>query len=222
VAILVGVVVPHRAGHSAASALVLAQPPSVEANTLRLYLARHGQTDWNLEGRLQGNVDIPLNATGRRQAMQLARRLAGIHLDGVYSSELRRSRETAEIVRGSASVTPLTGLNERRLGAFEGHPSSDAYERRSRDLDDTLDGGESLSQFFGRIQTALNSILERHLAGAILIVGHGGTNQMIVRSLFHLSAEQAASFQQGNDELYLCELTSGVPARFWKLLTPGQ
>src|SRR6202030_4278528 len=84
--------------------------------TLRIYLARHGQTDWNLEHRLQGSTETDLNGTGREQAVKLAERLRGIRLDAVYSSMLHRSRETAEIVRGSVPLTILAGLNERRLG----------------------------------------------------------------------------------------------------------
>jgi broad specificity phosphatase PhoE len=198
--------------------LLGAGPP--QDHILRLYLARHGQTDWNLNGRLQGSTDIPLNTTGRLQARTLARTLAGIHLDAVYSSELKRSRETAEIVHGSASLTSLAALNERRLGAFEGLASSPEYEHRRQDPDDALDGGESLTQFLARVQTTLENILARHRSGAVLIVGHGGTNQMIVRALFGLSAERAAAFQQANDELYLCEIASGKAQRFWKLSNP--
>jgi broad specificity phosphatase PhoE len=190
--------------------------------SLRLYLARHGQTDWNLDGRLQGASDIPLNATGRRQAGALAARLKGVHLDAVYSSALKRSRDTADIVHGAVPLRPLAGLNERRLGAFEGRHGDADYERRSQLPDDTLDGGESLTQFFARIRTTLNGILARHPSGAILVVGHGATNQMIVRALFHLTSEQAAAFQQANDDLYLCEITDGTAQRFWKLTDPSR
>jgi probable phosphoglycerate mutase len=214
---LLGVIAPLRLMPLASDST----EPARSGGVLRLYLARHGQTDWNLEGRLQGSSDIPLNRRGQQQAALLAERLSGIDLDAVYSSELQRSRETARVVRGSAPVTSIAGLNERRLGAFEGQLGSPDYSRRSRDPDDTLDGGESLSQFFTRVKTTLTDILARHRSGAILIVGHGGTNQMIVRDLFGLSAEQAASFQQANDELYLCELVLGRPVRFWKLVMPA-
>jgi broad specificity phosphatase PhoE len=191
-------------------------------NVLRVYLARHGETEWNRDRRLQGSADIPLNDTGRRQAAALADRLVGVQLDAVYSSELRRSRDTAAIVHGAAPLVALGGLNERRLGAFEGQISSAEYERRRQDPDDTLDGGESLSQFFARIHATLESLMRHHQSGAILIVGHGGTNQMIVRALFGLSAERAAKFNQANDELYLCEFVSGTARRFWKLTDPAR
>jgi probable phosphoglycerate mutase len=192
--------------------------------TLRIYLARHGQTDWNVEHRLQGSTDTQLNGTGREQAGKLAGRLRGVRLDAVYSSMLRRSRETAEIVRGSVPLRTLAGLNERRLGTFEGRKvdasdpiTSRDYERRSQDPDDTLDGGESLTQFFERVRAAVSGIRAQHPSGAILIVGHGGTNQMIVRTLLGLSADEARSFEQANDELYLIELDPAQAVRLWKL-----
>src|SRR5215510_5655018 len=86
----------------------LAQPALAQsAGTLRIYLARHGETDWNAELRLQGTSDIPLNSKGRQQAAKLAERLKGIHLDAVYCSTLSRSRETATIVRGGAPMKNL-------------------------------------------------------------------------------------------------------------------
>ena len=196
---------------------------------LRIYLARHGQTDWNVEHRLQGSTDTPLNTTGREQAMALAERLKGVSLDAVYSSMLRRSRETAEIVRGSVPLRTLAGLNERRLGTFEGRrvDASDPvtardYERRSQDPDDTLDGGESLTQFFERVRATVTGIRTRHASGAILIVGHGGTNQMIVRTLLSLPSDEAHSFEQANDDLYLVELEPAQPARLRKLADSGR
>jgi broad specificity phosphatase PhoE len=199
--------------------LLLAPP---DDGVLRVYLARHGQTDWNRDRRLQGSADILLNDTGRQQAARLANQLRDVRFDAVYSSELKRSRETAEIVHGTAPLFALAGLNERRLGAFEGHASSPEYERRSQAPDDALDGGESLSQFYARVQSTLAVLLQGRRSGAILIVGHGGTNQMIVRALFGLSAERAAAFNQGNDDLYLCEIVSGAATRFWKLTDPAR
>ena len=77
--------------------LFLDHPASAQSTgTLRIYLARHGETDWNAERRLQGRTDTALNSKGRQQAAKLAERLKGIHLDAVYSSTLSRSRDTAE------------------------------------------------------------------------------------------------------------------------------
>src|SRR5882762_9486073 len=89
-------------------------PHAQAAGTLRLYIARHGETDWNLAHRLQGWTDRPLDDTGRRQAMELAESLKGVRLDAIYSSTLSRSRDTAQAVAsGSLTVKSLPGLRER-------------------------------------------------------------------------------------------------------------
>jgi len=200
-------------------------PPATEA-TLRIYLARHGQTDWNAAKRLQGWSDIHLNATGKEQAEALRARLEGVRLDAIYSSTLSRSRETAEIVRGSVPLESLDGLKEQSIGKFEGTrldgsepEAAEEFTRRSRDAADALDGGESANQHFERVRATMTAILARHASGSILIVGHGGTNQMILRSLLGLTAEQAAAVRQGNDELYLIEITAGHKPRLWKNVT---
>jgi 2,3-bisphosphoglycerate-dependent phosphoglycerate mutase len=207
---------------SGADLRVSAQRPA----TLRIYLARHGQTDWNVERRMQGGTDIPLNATGRRQAVMLAERLKGITLDAVYSSTLSRSRETADTARGQVPLTSVAGLCERRMGSFEGRRVDDSdpvaaaqYAKRSVDPDDTLDGGESLNQFFERVRSAIDAIVARHDSGTILIVAHGGTNRMILRALVALTAEQANAIDQANDELYLIEIDPSSAPRLWKLIT---
>jgi len=193
--------------------------------TLRIYLARHGQTDWNLAKRLQGQTDTELNDTGRKQARELAARVDGIELDAVYSSNLRRSRETAKIAAGTSPVKSLETLNEQAIGRFEGlyvdgrEATNEAeFNRRSKIDDDTLDGGESRDQFFKRVCGAVGSIHAQHQSGSILIVGHGGTNAMILRCLFSLSPKEAESIHQANDELYLVELPAVHPPRLWKLV----
>jgi broad specificity phosphatase PhoE len=197
------------------------------SQTLRIYLARHGETDWNVERRLQGGIDTALNSTGRKQAAKLAERFKGIRLDAVYSSTLSRSRETAEIVRGDIPLKSLAGLSERRVGKFEGKKldrtidpaTALEYPKRSRDPDDELDGGESLNQFYERVRTTIEFIRSQHSSGAILIVAHAITNQMILRAIFNLTLQQAISIRQANDELYLIELDAGNAPRLWKLIT---
>lgn len=194
--------------------------------TLRIYLARHGETDWNAELRLQGQSDTALNSTGRQQAAKLAERLKGVRLDAVYSSALSRSRETAEIVRGQVPLKSLAGLNERNHGKFEGAKvdgsdpvTEKEWKQRRRDPEDQLDGGESLNQLYERVCTTLETIRNQHNSGAILIVGHSLTNQMILRTLLGLTMQKATSIRQSNDELYLIELDADNPPRLWKLIT---
>jgi probable phosphoglycerate mutase len=199
------------------------EPPSPQ--TLRIYLARHGQTDWNAERRLQGNTDIELNETGRRQAAELAARLDGIALDAIYSSRLRRSRDTALVVAGDRGVESLAELNEQQLGEFEGvyldgrDPQAvTEFERRSADPNDTMGGGESIEQHLARVESALEQIHGRHPSGQILIVGHGGTNAQILRALLDLSFEETGEISQANSELYLIELSPDRDPRLWKLI----
>jgi broad specificity phosphatase PhoE len=207
--------------------LILDHPVSAQSTeTLRIYLARHGETDWNAELRLQGTSDIPLNSKGRQQAAKLAERLKGIHLDAVYSSTLSRSRETATIARGGAPMKSLAGLNERNHGKFEGAKvdgsdpvTEKEWRQRRRDPEDQLDGGESLNQFYERVRMTLETIRNQQNSGAILIVGHSLTNQMILRAIFGLTLQQATSIRQANDELYLIELDAGSPPRLWKMIT---
>ena len=207
--------------------LFLDHPVSAQSTgTLRIYLARHGETDWNAERSLQGATDTALNSKGRQQAAKLAERLKGIHLDAVYSSTLSRSRDTAELVRGGAPLKSLAGLNERNHGKFEGKKvdgsdpvTEQEYRQRRYDPEDELDGGESLNQFYERVRTTFGAIRGQHSSGAILIVGHAITNQMILRALFGLTLEQAISIRQANDELYLIELDAGNPPRLWKMIT---
>jgi len=199
------------------------QPQGGSGQVLRIYLARHGQTEWNATKRLQGGTDVPLNDTGREQARALATKLAGIPLDAIYSSGLSRSVETARIAAGDHAVERLPLLNEQSLGSFEGKrldgsdPEAAAeWKRRSANPDDSLDGGESVNQHFARVQQAVALLRSRHPSGSILVVGHGGTNALLLRALLGLSAEETAKIHQDNSELYLIEVVSGGPPAVWK------
>ena len=216
--------------HAWLAALILLQAArAAPDDVLRIYVARHGQTDSNVAHRLQGTTDVPLNETGRRQAAELAARLAGVTLDAVYSSTLQRSRQTAEALKGRAPLEALAGLNEQSLGAFEGlyldgrEPQREAeFERRHADPDDRLDGGESANQHFARVKAAMQTIRDRHPRGSVLIVGHGGTNVKVLRALLDLTAEQASAIEQANDELYMVEVYPSRPQTLWKLIPPDR
>jgi 2,3-bisphosphoglycerate-dependent phosphoglycerate mutase len=216
-------------------AAALAAPPSpapspAAAPVLRIYLARHGQTAWNAERRLQGGKDIPLNDTGRQHAKDLAARLDGVALDQIYSSALSRARQTADALSGRAPREALPGLNEQSIGAFEGvyadgkEPERYAeFQKRSANAEDALDGGESKGQFFARVRSTVEAIRRRHPAGGqVLIVAHGGTNQQVLRALLDLSEADTNAIQQANDELYVVELREGRRPLVWKLIPPDR
>jgi len=134
-----------------------------------LLLVRHGETDWNAEGRLQGHTDTPLNDYGRRQARALADELAGAPIDAVYTSDLARARETAEILGGRLGLPVALDpeLREKNWGSWEG--LTPAERERVEYV------GESTEDHRERTMRALAAIAGRHPAGRVLVVTHGGS-----------------------------------------------
>jgi probable phosphoglycerate mutase len=197
-----------------------------DAVTLRVYLARHGQTDGNLNRRAQGWTDTPLNETGRKQAALLAERLAGVQLDAIYSSTLSRSRETAQAVAAGrkVGVTSLPGLREVGLGRFEDLALDDPkLKERPRGEERGPDDGESPNQVAARVNAAIESIRKAHASGTVLIVGHAGANGYVLRALLQMTAQQMGQVGvQDNDELYMIELPAGLKPRVFKLIPEGK
>jgi len=193
---------------------------------LDLYLARHGQTDWNLEKRLQGSTDNHLNETGRAQARQLGDKLAGIRFAAIYHSSLARAGETAALARPGQAGKPLAALAERSFGKFEGmyEDGRDAelsaeFKARSGNLEDSLDGGESIASQARRVAQAINEIRAKHRHGSVLIVSHGGVTPLILAELLQIPVGEAVSrIKQGNDEIYLVRLRGKAAAQVWKLI----
>ena len=195
-------------------------PRAQASGSLRLYIARHGETSWNVEHKLQGWTDIPLDETGKRQAAALAESLKGVRLDAIYSSTLSRSRDTAQTVAGrTMTVKSLDSLRERNYGHYQGgSDTAPEYLRRSDSWDDRLDDGESLNQLLARARDGLQQIRREHPTGNVLVVGHRITNQMMLRALLDLTPEQTVKITQDNDEVYLVELDPGAKPRLWKLV----
>jgi 2,3-bisphosphoglycerate-dependent phosphoglycerate mutase len=147
-----------------------------------VYLARHGQSDWNAETRWQGHADRPLTELGRRQAGQLADRLADVPLAAVYSSDLERARATAEAVAGprGLAVVPLADLREIDVGSWSGLTRAEAEERfpaaylRWAEGGQGWDDGETYEQMTDRVVRAVVGIGARHPDESVLVVAHGG------------------------------------------------
>lgn len=161
-----------------------------------ILLIRHGETAWNAERRLQGQLDIPLNEEGRRQAAALARALAAEPVDAVISSDLGRARSTAQAVAEACGLSLQTdaGLRERCFGAFEGllyaemearYP--EAYAQwRARDPHARYPDGErraeTFAEFSQRAVAAVSSIANAHRGKRVVIVSHGGVLDCIYRA----------------------------------------
>jgi probable phosphoglycerate mutase len=150
-----------------------------------LILARHGETDWNRDGIWQGHGDPPLNDVGRQQSAELAGRLADVEIDALYSSDLRRAYETAEIVARAKGleITADPDLREIDIGSWSGLTRAQIDERfPGRERPD----GESSEAFDERVVRTLHRIAGAHEGDRVLVITHGG----VVRSLErHLNGE---------------------------------
>jgi broad specificity phosphatase PhoE len=151
-----------------------------------LLLARHGETDWNRDGRWQGRSDTPLNDRGREQAEVLAEQLDGV--DVVYSSDLARARETAEIVAGRLGLDVRVDprLRERGFGAWEGLTSdeieerfADAHRRWRSGETSGADDSEPFDTFAARVHDFLEDVLRLHPGENVLVIAHGGSIRVI-------------------------------------------
>jgi broad specificity phosphatase PhoE len=148
-----------------------------------ILLARHGESDWNRAKRWQGFADRPLTELGREQAVALADRLRDTELDAVYSSDLQRARETAEIVARSKGlrVEVVRDLREVDVGSWSGLTRAEAEDRcpdayaRWLQGGEGWDDGETYAEMSRRVVGAILRIAEQHENGRVLVVAHGGS-----------------------------------------------
>ncbi|MBI3028782.1 MAG: histidine phosphatase family protein [Candidatus Rokubacteria bacterium] len=179
---------------------------------MKLILARHAESAWNAERRFQGRTDVGLSDSGRAQAEALARALARRRVGTVYSSPLRRARETAEMVakaRGLA-VTLVDELRELSLGAWEGRTvddvlatEADAYRNwRERPYDCPPPAGEHIADVVGRILPVMERIVAAHPDGEeALVVAHGGVISVYLCHLLGLPLNALWQLAIGNASL---------------------
>ena len=157
----------------------------------RIIAVRHGETAWNVDTRIQGHIDIPLNDTGRWQARQLARALANEPIAAIYASDLQRAHATAQEV-ADATGAPLVadpGLRERSFGELQGRTfvqieadlPEQALRWRKRDPDFAPEGGESLTALRERIAATTHRRAAQHMGGLVLLVAHGGVLDVLYR-----------------------------------------
>ena len=158
----------------------------------RICVARHGETDWNSAGILQGWLDVPLNDRGRAQARELAESLMDSGLRSVVTSPLRRARETAEIVAerlGLPEPTCHDGLKERHFGVIQGIPKDELVQSNpalyqqilGRNPATVFDDGETMDEFADRVLAALGSIADENAGDRVLAIAHGWVMDAITR-----------------------------------------
>lgn len=160
-------------------------------DTTRFCVVRHGETTWNAEKRIQGHIDVGLNAVGLAQADAAANWLSGQTIAALYSSDLQRALQTAQRIAAVLNkvVTSRPEFRERRYGLFEGRTYEEsraiypleygAFERREPDF--VIPGGESLQQLHYRVCGGLQRIAADHPGETVVVVTHGGVLDIINR-----------------------------------------
>jgi len=188
-----------------------------------IVLIRHGETAWNAERRLQGHIDIALNAEGLRQADALAGALAGEHFDAIVSSDLQRAHQTAQAlarVQGMP-VHSDPALRERCFGGFEGLLYAEIEQRfprefaawQARDIDGVMPAGlreaETFRQFYQRCTAAFARLERQHQGRSLALVAHGGVLECAYRAALGLSLETPRDFPVMNASINRFSISDG-------------
>jgi probable phosphoglycerate mutase len=192
----------------------------------RLCIVRHGETAWNAEHRVQGQLDVPLNAIGRAQAQAAANVLKREAFDAVYSSDLSRARQTAQPAASSFSMEILLekDLRERHYGIFERLTYAEVKVRypedyarfEARDPEYAFRTGESLRDFSARSIAIVSRIVNQHEGKSILVFTHGGVLDKLYRFITGLPLSAPRDFGIPNAGLNRIEITpAGWRIRAW-------
>lgn len=158
----------------------------------RIIAIRHGETTWNVDARIQGHLDIPLNDTGHGQARRMAQALVDEPITAIYASDLSRARETAQYLGQVVGVEVIRerGLRERCFGEFEGKTFAEievllpeqSLRWRKRDPEFAPPGGESLLELRRRVVGTAERLAAEHPGELIALVGHGGVMDILYRA----------------------------------------
>ena len=192
----------------------------------RLCVVRHGETAWNAEHRVQGQLDVPLNAIGQAQAAAVSKVLSQEKFDALYSSDLIRARQTAQPTAFLLSMDILLerDLRERHYGIFERLTYAEVKTRfpedyarfETRDPNYAFRTGESLKDFSARSIAVISRIAKEHEGKSILVFTHGGVLDKLYRFVTGLPLSAHRDFGIPNAGLNRIELTpSGWQIRSW-------
>ena len=165
----------------------------------RICFVRHGETDWNIELRMQGHIDLALNANGEAQALAAGRHFSAMQADALYSSDLLRARQTAQPISEALRLPMILcpALRERNFGRCEGLTFEEIVEKfpddaraiKRRDPDYVSPGGESRRQHHTRILDCVGGLVSEHTGQTIVVVTHGGVLDVIYRRVRGLPPE---------------------------------
>lgn len=188
----------------------------------KLFIVRHGETMWNLEGRTQGHGNSELTDLGKRQARALGKKLRKKGINLIYSSDLKRANDTAKIIGHTLGIEEVhvdEGLKEMCFGEWEGKTIDhikENYEEvyklwRSNPDKALLPGGEKLEDVQERLMDSLKNINESHEDKNILIVSHGISVKIILLTLLNSSLANLYGIRQDNTALNIVEMRSYGP-----------
>lgn len=190
-----------------------------------LHIIRHGATDWNQSGRIQGHLDLPLNDAGRAQAQRVGRRLAQLGPAALYSSDLQRAYETARIIGSAtgAQVIQKPGLREINFGIWQGWTSQEIRERdpqgyaarRANPYDVTPAGGETWRRFYDRAVLAVQEILASTDAQRVIVVTHSGICTVLGLRALGLDCTGKRTFGNDNCAIHTIAVADGK----WRAVT---
>lgn len=178
------------------------------AEATRVLAIRHGETDWNVGSRIQGQLDVALNDKGRWQARCVAQALGDEGIEFIYASDLARAFDTALAIGAATGleVRPETGLRERGFGSFEGQTwaaieadfPAESARWRARDPEFAPPGGESLRVFYARAVAAAERLAAAHSGRTIALVAHGGVMDCLYRAAARIDLCAPRTWQLGN------------------------
>jgi len=194
-----------------------------------IVLVRHGETEWNAEGRIQGYLaDSPLTEIGRAQAQAVARRIAGESVDALYSSDAGRTRQTVAPIAEATRLPVVLDdrLRERNYGVFEGRTYAEverdfpqAFERFGKhDPHFAAEGGESALQFRDRVIEALERLARQAQRGRAVVVTHGGVLGAMYRHVMSIPLDAPRDFSIANASLNRLSFHAGA----WRIIAWGE
>jgi alpha-ribazole phosphatase len=191
----------------------------VESRRTLIYLLRHGEVELAATRRFIGHLDVPLSAYGERQCAAQCERLRGVRLAAVFSSDLCRARRTAEILGAPHGLKPtlLPALREMAMGQWEGLTAEEirarepeAFARWMARLDDfPFPDGESLGDVLRRAWPAFEALVRTHAGHAVAVVGHGGTNRVLLCQALEMPLGRILSLGQDYAGLTVLEHDGG-------------
>jgi len=172
-----------------------------------LYLIRHGETEFNRDGRVQGHTESDLSELGVEQAERVADRLRDVDFAAAYTSPLRRAAETCRIALAPRiRIEARDGLKEIHLGAWEGETASDLRTKYPREVKQwfvnpsavQIEGAETIDQFRQRVTTTIESILKDHVDEVCAVVAHGGVICTYLTSVLGMASDDIWRFKIRN------------------------